>query len=266
MTMSVKLRLIQECNHKILTRVQTITSTPIYMKKGYRIDSSGSYALYNDSIDFIDSCPTISNVNELYVVENDVKRVISSDIYNLYKNTIVWLPLPSSLTKEGSYVAPTSGQEYYINGKYFEGDYVEYTALTCSRCYGKGWFLDIVKEGSNITTITGPYLVAQEFIQALLNTQGSDRLHAGYGASLFSNQVRYLNDQILEDVRTCVISAEMQVKALHSSDTSRTDQDRLNSVIVNNIEIDEDNLGIIINVTLITDYGNKITFNLNTTT
>lgn len=259
------IQMLQDCNHKILNRSQNVTSSPITMKRGYIKDpQTGDYTLSSATQDQIVDKLIAIHIDELYVMESNVKRIISPTVYTLYNNRIIWLDT-SLMTTSGAYTPPTIGQTYYIGLKYYAYDYKEYTASNCPRCYSRGWFMNFTQDGNDIYAAAGPYVVAQEFIKCLANIQSSDRLDLAYGTNLFDGDVRYLDSKLVEDVRQAVISAESQCKALQAMDVAaRPDNEILESAIINSIELDEENTAVIVNITLVTVYGNKISFNIGT--
>jgi hypothetical protein len=202
--------------------------------------------------------PNVVRISEIRGIDG---VVISPEIYNLYNNNIVWLVARSR--PQGIYRVPPEGEGYEVTLKNMVAKLEKFTELECPRCNGNKWYLSPIQEGSSIEVVTGPYLVAQEFLKNLLTVPKTDRLDTMYGAGLLTEtSVMMIDNQLENTIRSAVSVAEQQCKERGLSDPSRTIDEILDKAIIDSIEIDIATTSVYVFITLLTIGGKQARLSL----
>lgn len=266
-----QLKLLQDCNHEITERNQSIST--ITMRRCYRIGD-----IYNggdiDPIEHhlsggtdIEDKEVINAVSTIDKIEQNIGGkliTLSPEIYNLYDNRIVWTrKYKTGVT--GKYRVPNTGESYNVTLKHTKIKFAHYSPDNCVRCNGTGWYVAPLTLERGIEIVRGPVLVAQEFLKCLLTTSGSDYLDGSYGASLLGNNgtVNYMDRNLSNNIRDAIRNAEVQ--CIQNADFGvRTAGEILDRAVINTIEPNYDNSGVCISITLYTLEGSRISFNVGT--
>lgn len=250
----MQLKLLQECNHKVL--VNTMKYTTIEINRGYR-----NYIPTGTMIDQITSVSNVIAVDRIYQENIYNNSTLSPELYNLYNNRIIWLKEYDALASS-IYRVPNAGEFYFAVLKHQESTLQSYSPEECDRCHGKGWYFNTISCNNSISKLSGPITVAQEYLKCLLTVPGSNRLDESYGAGLSPySGVLYLTSDSVDEIRTAVKTAEYQCKNSSLND-SRDGYEILDNVTIDMIETDPVQGGASIDLTLYTVNGSKVRFNL----
>ncbi len=250
-----ELKLIYNCDHNVLNReflIRTITmqrNADTAIDKIHDIDSNGK----------VTQIINVSAVNYIKTIDESV--TISPEIYNFYNNSIVWTRafIPGVT---GIYRVPAAGEKYLVNIKYAELTFIKYNSEDCPRCGGNNWYISPVQEGDTVKEVTGPYLVAQEFVKCLLTVPKTDRIDETYGSGLLMETgVPYLDDELTTFIRTAVNVAERQCIDKQLNSPNRGLDELLEKAIITSIDVDESSSGIYLYITLITMAGRQVNIN-----
>lgn len=252
-----QLRLLQECNHEVVTRIPILDT--VTLRRGYKADGTR----IEGNIDFIEQVPAVSVIDKIVQNVSGTYVIISPEIYNLYNNRVIWTRgyVPGVA---GKYRAPNIGEVYTVYLKRISSEFCKYGASECVRCNGTGWYVAPLSLEHGMQLVSGPLLVAQEFIKCLLTTAGSDYLDSSYGASLLGNNgaINYIDKNLINNIRNAVKNAEIQCRQNINLE-SRTVDEILDRVIINTIEPDYANAGVCVNLTLYTLEGSRVSFDVN---
>jgi hypothetical protein len=248
----MQLQLLYQCDHNVIERT---------------IDTGSAVVTKSDTLNIDQLRPTLNNVlgiDKLEYTDADGNAVeVSPEIYNLYNDTIVW-QRSYNISYTGRYRIPAPGETYKIYFKFMKATLTKYTLEECTRCNGTGWYLNPIQEGSNLNTISGPLLVAQDFIKMLLTTPGDDRLSPSYGTAIFPEVgINYFDKGIESYVAASISAAEFKCRNAQVLETWRTADDILDKATIKDIATDIDTGVLAVSVELTTQAGTHVSFDVN---
>lgn len=244
-------KLLQTCNHEIIDRVQVCT--PVTLVRGVE----------HINIDPILDVSSVMMIESIKRHDNGAEVIVSPETYNLYDDSVIWLRKYSPLDT-GKYKVPNTGEQYTVHLKYNHTSFSKHTGYSCPRCRGTGWYVSPLTQGTGVSTVEGPMLVAQEFIKCLLTTPGTDFLDDSYGAGLagkYSN-INYMDKNLSGNIRDAVKTAELQC-IQNSNLYTRDLGEILDRAIIDSIEPNLDNSSVSVGITLYTLEGSRARFSVN---
>ncbi|MDF2841752.1 MAG: hypothetical protein K0R00_178 [Herbinix sp.] len=138
---------------------------------------------------------------------------------------------------------PVPGTTYCVECYYIQPDIAEYESDDCPRCLGNGWYVDLMPQSeTNITTITGSNKIVQDFIKMIFTYQVEG---SSYGTKIsdYAGKAVYDINQTCSEVASIFYVAANYYKELQMSSildgNQLTDDEILESIIINSIEYDE---------------------------
>lgn len=238
--MSISLKVIHGCNHIVTSKDKVYGK--IKMRRSLSVGFPDKLPV-NIEVIRVDS---IENLNgEEYTKAVDFEQKVSSNI-------IEWINPANN---------PALGEEYFINALYLKIETKKFEPTECSRCSGNGWYADILSE--NIEIVSGKNKLAQDFIKILFTEKSSD---VSYGSNIKDILAENVYDevQLAANVTSSIDNCTYQLKKiqqeLSSSGIEVSDEELLESVIVNQVLFSREECTCYINISIKNVIGETIDF------
>jgi len=238
-----ELNLIQVCDHTVTITTKETTDVTIV-----RSDEQ------------LDSIPIAGKPINIINVTDSYSNILSSDIYNLYGYTVVWIDTGVSYPK---YRTPLIGESYIAKVVRTQVNSQSYSPSNCPKCGGHGWYVDIVDPSAGTRVIEGIERVAQEYLKCLLTIRGTDSLFLDYGTDFMDALGSDVADPAVRAaVSAALKEAENQVITNQSMDLTRDADSLLLSANLTSLIYDEEGPGFFIAISITTVEGTTANSNI----